>query len=73
MFVRNENWSEIHLSFSSSTYSFSVRHYSVVRNFFKILKKYRVSAQNPKGLAFGFTEKTYVPGKNGLKIHISSL
>jgi hypothetical protein len=41
--------------------------------FLRFKKKYRVSAQNPKGLAFGFTEKTYVPDKNRLKIHISSL
>jgi hypothetical protein len=30
---------------------------SVLYNFFRGFEKYRISTQNPKGLAFGFTEK----------------
>jgi hypothetical protein len=40
---------------------------------FRGFEKYRDSNQNPMGLAFGFTKKTYVRDENWSEIRISML
>jgi hypothetical protein len=56
MSAYDENWAEIHISSLWGPYSCSVRYYGVVHILFWGFEKYRVLAQNPKMLAFGFTE-----------------
>jgi hypothetical protein len=41
-----------------------VRHYGVVLNIFEVLKNIKFLAQDPKGIAFRFTEKLLFTGKH---------
>jgi hypothetical protein len=58
MLGHNKNQLKIHISRSGGPYFKLVICYDVVYKFLDVLKKYQISPQNPKGLAFGFIENT---------------
>jgi hypothetical protein len=65
VFSRRE-WIKIHISSPGGPYSGSIRHFGVVHNFLGF-ENYRVSATNPKELAFDFTKKLLFTTKTGWK------
>jgi hypothetical protein len=56
MFVRDENWPEIHISWLWGSSYAPVRHYGIVHKLFEVFKK-SIFGSKPKGVSIGFTEK----------------
>jgi hypothetical protein len=70
MSAHGENVPKIRLSSLWSSYSYSIRHYSDVHNFFGVLKKCQLSAPNSKGVSFWFYRKSFIHGRSRPKIYI---
>jgi hypothetical protein len=75
--VYGKNWPKLRISWSKHANSRSVTHNAPINKFLRA-KKFQISAQNPKGLAFSFNKKRQSAAKTdwnsvflGRKVHIS--